>query len=659
MSGSDVEILKRALERERAARKQAEKILEQKAAELYELTQKLRHSNEKLEVLIDEKTSELNGVFENIVDAYVVTDLYGNVLKMNNPAIDLLEADFTNESINLMDIVMPSEYENVLELFQKLLHNGSLTDVHVKIQTKNQHLKLVHINCSIIYDAQGKAKAAQGIVRDITKSDEDEKKLIESENRLSTLILNLENAVLLEDENGKIVLTNHKFCEYFEIPLKPEEIVGNDYHKISDNYKFLFDDPDYFIQRVDEILSLKKMVIGDELIMNNGRILERDFIPIIESDNYKGHLWSYRDVTLKRSYSKSLEAQKQKYSSIIANMHLGLVEVDTEEKIIMVNQSFTQMSGYTEEEVVGRKASSLFLDSDDVHIFKEQTRKRLRGESSSYEVVVNIKSNERRHWLISGAPNYDLEGNVTGSIGIHLDITDLKNLEIQKELLLAQLAKSNDELHEYAHIVSHDLKSPLRSIDALVNWLKADNLDKFDEISLKNLSLIEETLEKMEQLIGDILDYSSLNSSNEEFTEIDCNELVVDLIKVIYVPNHIEINLKGILPKINGDRTKVNQLFQNLLSNAVKFIDKEKGIIEVSCIELDNHYQFQIKDNGIGIDPAFHDKIFKIFHALNKNKDSTGIGLSIVKKIVDLHQGKIWLESKVGEGTTFFFTLKK
>ncbi|GAK92616.1 sensory transduction histidine kinase [Nonlabens ulvanivorans] len=659
MSASDVEILKRALSREKAARKQAEKILEQKAAELYELTRKLQHSNQQLESLIDEKTSELNGVFENIVDAYVVTDLIGNVLKMNEPAIGLLEADFEKESINIMNLIHPNEYGNVIANFQELIKHGSLTDVHVKIMTKNHQTKLVHINCSIIYDAQGKAKAAQGIVRDITKSNEDEKKLIESENRLSTLILNLENAVLLEDENRKIVLTNNRFCEFFEIPMTPEQMVGFDCSEAAENSKDLFVNSESFIKRVDEILSSKEMVTGDELIMVNGRILERDFIPIIESGSYKGHLWSYKDVTLKRSYRKSLETQKQKYSSIIANMNLGLVEVDTNENILMVNQSFTEMSGYSEEEVLGEKASSLFLEEENIHVFKEQTRKRIKGESSSYEIAVRIKNNEERHWLISGAPNYDIEGNVTGSIGIHLDITDLKNLEIQKELLLTQLARSNDELHEYAHIVSHDLKSPLRSIYALVNWLKEDNLEKYDDTSLTNISLIEETLEKMEQLIGDILDYSSLNSTNKEFARIDCQELLNDLIKVIYVPNHIEIKLNGPFPEVDGDKTKINQLFQNLLSNAVKFIDKEKGLIEVSCEELETHHKFKIKDNGIGIDPAFHDKIFKIFHALNKNKDSTGIGLSIVKKIVDLHEGKIWLESEVGEGATFFFTLKK
>lgn len=659
MENSEVDILERALAREKAARKQAEKILEQKAAELYDITQKLQDSNKKLGLLIDEKTSELNGVFENIVDAYVVTDLKGNILKMNNAAVDLLEADVKNEPINLMTIAHRDEFENIFHYFRELLDKGAVTDIQVRIVTKSNVSKLVHINCSVIYDAAGVPKAAQGIVRDITESKKDQEKLIESENRLSTLILNLENAVLLEDQHRKIVLTNKRFCDFFEIPMTADQMVGFDCSEAASNSKHLFKDADNFIARVEEILVKKEIVIGDELPMKNGKILERDFIPIIENGIYQGHLWSYRDVTLNRSYRKSLESQKQKYSSIIANMNLGLVEVDQDEKILMVNHSFCEISGYHEDELLGRKASQAFLVDEDSKVFKTENRNRLKGQSSSYEIEVWNKKKEKRHWLVSGAPNYDLKGNFVGSIGIHLDITDLKSLEQQKEILLSQLERSNNELHEYAHIVSHDLKSPLRSIDALINWLKEDNLEKFDNTSLKNVSLIEETLEKMEHLINDILDHSSLNSSNQEFVSINSDVLVKDLIKMIYVPDHISVSINSKLPIFNGDSTKVSQLFQNLLSNAVKFIDKEKGLIVIDFEELETHYLFKIRDNGMGIAPEFHEKIFKIFHALNKSKDSTGIGLSIVKKIVDLHEGKIWLESEVGIGTTFFFTLKK
>jgi len=290
---------------------------------------------------------------------------------------------------------------------------------------------------------------------------------------------------------------------------------------------------------------------------------------------------------------------------------------------------------------------------------KKEHNKRLKGQSNSYELKVKNKAGENRHWLISGAPNYDIKSDIIGSIGIHLDITDLKNLELQKEKLLLELKKSNEELQEYAHIVSHDLKSPLRSIDALVSWLREDNKDNLDAASLQNLELIQATLEKMEQLISDILNYSSVISDNHLKTPVNLQDIVTEVIDMIYVPEHIEINVLNPLPTVSGDDIKLLQVFQNLISNAIKFNDKDKGIINIDVCTKDNHYEFSIEDNGIGIASQFHDKIFQIFHVLNKRKDSTGIGLSIVKKIINLHDGTIWLESTPNIGTKFFFTLKK
>jgi len=340
-------------------------------------------------------------------------------------------------------------------------------------------------------------------------------------------------------------------------------------------------------------------------------------------------------------------------------MNLGLVEVDPEDKILMVNQSFIDMTGYSEEELIGIKGKDVLPVLEDRDLMKEKVRDRKKGRTESYELRIRNKQGDVKHWLISGAPNYDINGNIIGSIGINFDITEIKNLQLQKENLLKKLEKSNDELHEYAHVVSHDLKSPLRSINALVSWIKADNKDKIDETSLQNFAHIETTLEKMEQLITDVLQYSSIGSDDTDKQEVDINLLVNDLIKILYIPDHIKVNILNTLPTIKGHKTKLQQVFQNLISNAIKFLDKEVGIIDINVEELNTHYKFSVKDNGIGIDKKFHDKIFKIFHALNKSKDSTGIGLSIVKKIIELHEGDIWLESEPTVGTTFYFTLKK
>ena len=652
MSQEQVEILKRALAREKSARKAAEKILEEKSRELY-------FTSQKLENLLDAKSSELQGVFENIVDAYVVIDFEGNILKFNEAATKLFGYDIEKENIKVANLIYKDDFQYAINSFNQLEKNGFFKDYETRVYTKSKEVKWVHINGSIVFDKHNKPIAAQGIVRDITSEKASEEKLIESENRLSTLILNLDSGIILEDENRKIVLSNTKFCELFKLKAKPADLIGMDCVSAAEHNKLLFIDPEAFIQRMDAIDNAKKVVIGDELVMVDGTILERNYMPINISGKSKGFLWTFTDVTLKRTYRKRVEAQKQKYYNIIANMHLGLVEVNNDDEILMINQSFTEMSGYTEEELLGKKSREIYPIDDGSGVIEEEQEKRKKGESSSYELKAICKFGKTRHWLISGAPNYNLEGEIIGSIGIHLDITELKSLELQKEKLLLKLERSNDELQEYAHIVSHDLKSPLRSIDALVSWLKEDNKGKLDDMSLKNFELIEATLEKMEQLISDVLDYSSVGTDSTDKADVDLNKKINNIMSMLYIPEHIEIKLINALPTIKGDATKLQQLFQNLISNAVKFIDKEKGLITIDFEDLKSHYKFSIKDNGIGIEKQFHDKIFKIFHALNKSKDSTGIGLSIVKKIVDLHEGQIWLESEVNVGTTFYFTLKK
>lgn len=658
MNEDKIDIYKRALEREKAARKQAERILEDKSRELYSKSQELKVTNEKLEGLVREATSELKGVFENIVDAYVVMNLKSDVIKMNEAAENLLGYTIADR-INLAHLVHPNDREKVKEGFETLFSKGAITDFQVTIIIANKETRLVHINAIVIYDRNNSPIAAQGIVRDITNEKAAEQQLIDSQNRLSTLILNLESGILLEDENRDIVITNKRFCDFFNIPFSPEQLIGQNCEHAADQSKDLFQDPDEFVNRIDELTSQKEQVLSDELKMIDGRILERDFIPIYEHGDYKGHLWTYRDVTLKRKYRESIEAERQKYSNIIANMKLGLIEVNNDDKILMVNQSLEEMSGYSEAELIGKKGAEVLLLEENSDIIEIENKDRLKGKSNSYEVKAKNKKGEVRYWLISGAPNYNINGQITGSIGVHLDITELKNLEFQKELLLEKLEKSNDELQEYAHVVSHDLKSPLRSINALVNWIREDNDKTLNEDTLSNLDLIDETLEKMEQLISNILKYSSLGSDSSISENVDTNQVIEDIKTLLHIPEHISIKVEQTLPIIKADKVKIQQLFQNLISNAIRYCDKNPGLIVIDFEELKDHYQFSIKDNGIGIAQEYHNKIFKIFQSLNDHKDSSGIGLSIVKKVIDLYKGEIWLESEVGQGTTFFFTLKK
>ncbi|NNG09739.1 MAG: PAS domain S-box protein, partial [Arenibacter sp.] len=435
-------------------------------------------------------------------------------------------------------------------------------------------------------------------------------------------------------------------------------LVGADCEAAAEQNKVHFKNPQAFVQRIEEILREQKMVVSDELEMMDGRILERDYIPIFNNGKYKGHLWTYQDVTLRRNYKRTLEAQREKYSSIIANMNLGLIEVDNDEVIQMVNQSFCNMSSYTKKELLGKKAIDI-IKVTDRNIINDKNKKRQQGKSDSYEIEIVDKNGTVKHWLVSGAPRYDEAGSVVGSIGIHLDITQQKHLQLQKEKLLRELETSNRGLQEYAHIVSHDLKSPLRSISALASWMKEDYQEVLEGNGLNQLQMMQEKIEGMDKLIDGILNYSSINSDNLKTERVDLNTVIQEIREIIFIPDHVKVVIMNTLPVLESDKTKMHQLFQNLIGNAVMHISDTEGLVKVSSKDTSTHWQFSIEDNGIGIPKEYHEKIFKIFQSIGDGERSTGIGLSIVKKIVDLYEGDIWLTSEKDKGTTFFFTLKK
>ena len=665
MSKQEVELLQRALDRQVKARKQAEKILESKSKELYDTLHYLREDNNRLNGLLKEKTSELEGVFFNIPDPYLVINLEGQVVKMNQAAKVFLGFDIEKEDFYAAQLVHHEYLIATLQSFQLLQEVGILKNFKTKINLKSGGSKFVQVNANLIYDASGKPIAAQGVLRDVTNAEEistileEQKQALEdSQKRLEAVISNLQFGVLLEDEHRNIALTNKVFCDMFGVKATPEQMVGANCENAAEESKAYFKDPEGFVARINHILEERKLVLADELRTVSGIILQRDFIPIFNGTLYKGHLWVYTDVTIRKQYKENLQAQKEKYSSIIANMNLGLVEVDNEDHVQLVNKSFCTLSGYTEKELYGKKLGGLLHVSDPTTILEHQ-KKRLQGISDTYEVNVQVKGGQKKHWLISGAPRYNEKGQVIGSIGIHLDITDQYELSKQKEQLLRDLESSNEGLQEYAHVVSHDLKSPLRSISALASWLEEDYADKLGPEGLSQLTLMQDKIASMDQLITGILKYSSIGSEKASFEICHTLELINHLRATIYWPEQIDLSFKGVMPSIMADKIQLQQLFQNLLSNAIAHMDKPKGQIEIGYKDKGALHEFSIKDNGVGIPKAYQEKIFEIFETLDTGKGSSGIGLSIVKKIVQLHGGSIWVKSEYGAGATFYFTIRK
>jgi signal transduction histidine kinase len=236
-----------------------------------------------------------------------------------------------------------------------------------------------------------------------------------------------------------------------------------------------------------------------------------------------------------------------------------------------------------------------------------------------------------------------------------------KTLEQRVAERTAALNKANEELKNFAYVVSHDLKAPLRAINQLAGWIADDYASAFDAEGKEQIALLQSRARRMHDMIEGILQYSRVGRLKEPNEKIDVSQLLHDLIKLIAPPTNFEIRVQEHLPVVDGETIRMFQVFQNLLDNAIKHNDKAKGIIEIACTEQGKDWQFSVKDNGPGIPKQYQEKVFQLFQTLTPKdqSDSTGIGLSLIEKIVDHWGGKIWLESQPGQGCTFHFTVPK
>ncbi len=237
----------------------------------------------------------------------------------------------------------------------------------------------------------------------------------------------------------------------------------------------------------------------------------------------------------------------------------------------------------------------------------------------------------------------------------------LKNRQQQLNESYEQIKHVNQELKDFAYVASHDLKAPLRGIKTLAEWIAADYADKFDDAGKEQFKLLTSRVDRMHNLIDGILQYSRIGRIYEKPIVINLNTLIPDIIDLIAPSANIKIVIDNNLPAIIFEETRIRQVFQNLIGNAVKYVDKPQGKISIGCADEGKFWKFNVTDNGPGIDEKYHDKIFRIFQTLapRDNYESTGIGLTLVKKIVELYGGKVWVESKIGQGSTFFFTMLK
>lgn len=239
-------------------------------------------------------------------------------------------------------------------------------------------------------------------------------------------------------------------------------------------------------------------------------------------------------------------------------------------------------------------------------------------------------------------------------------VEELSRITSEKNRLLKNLEQRNEALNNYAHMVSHDLKSPIRNVYSLVSWVFEDSDAKFKQDCQENIELIYKNLDKMDKLIDGILKHTTIDNLEDSNEEVDLNSLVKAIIFKYYLTNNVKVKVRNKLPTVVSNKYRMEQLFDNLLSNAIKAVEASTmGMVEIDFKEKTESLLFSVSDNGIGIPKHQQETIFDMFKKLTDDASATGIGLALVKKIINYYKGDIWISSEENKGTSVFFTLNK
>ena len=340
----------------------------------------------------------------------------------------------------------------------------------------------------------------------------------------------------------------------------------------------------------------------------------------------------------------------------------GLLVVGNDDKIKMFNTRFVELTQAPEDVLV----------SGDDALLKSDAIRHVRNPDQFRDMIAKIDRHpEQKHLDIVEFMNGKvleqscqpciLDDHIVGRVLSFRDITERFKTQKQQETLIHQAAEANEELTHFAYVVSHDLKAPLRGIKLLTDWFCTDYADRLGHEAAEQLTLLQNRVQRMHNLIEGVLQYSRIGRVQHEAMTIELNELVENIVDAIAPPEHIQVTIQEPLPIITGEKTCITQVFQNLLSNAVKYMDKPQGQITVACDDGPDAWTFSVSDNGPGIEAKHFERIFQIFQTLvpKDEYESTGVGLTLVKKIVEHHGGRVWVESEIGQGSRFVFTLPK
>ena len=499
---------------------------------------------------------------------------------------------------------------------------------------------------------------------DVTEERKAKIKLENSELRYREIVEGAQDIIVKMDVDGDIIYVNKQAEEFFGY--RNEDLVGSNYlDLLSDTSRVDF--RKHLSTMVRDRKPAKMLRFAVQTKSNDTYWLSTNFQFGLEGALSSITMVS-RDITEKFSAELKLQQSEEKYRSIIENMQLGLMEIDLDHKITRVYDHFCVQTGYSESELIGKKAVDVFLKNDEEKAkIEEQRLLRLSGEVTLYESVLYKKNGDKMWMLISGAPLFDDEGKVCGAIGIYLDITRQKNTENELILARERAEESMRSKELFVTNMSHEIRTPLNAIIGMTDILLRSN---FSDIQFKMLNAVSVSSKNLLVIINDVLDISKVNQGQVVLEEIGFK--LFDVINHIVDTNRLKTDAKDILLTttfecdtaivLKGDPFRLSQVILNLVGNAIKFTERGHVTIDVKTEKLTSthaYLRFSVQDTGKGIAAEKLTKIFEQFNqedaTIARDYGGTGLGLSISKRLVELHDGKIDVESELGKGSEFSF----